>query len=336
MNNTGPKPWLVLGAGAWGSALALKLAATGVPVRLWARDATLVAALRATCENPGYLPGVRFPDNISACENFATAARDVRDVLVATPTSAFETMLDHIAGHVQSPRVAWACKGFERGRGRLLHEVVAERLGEATPSAVVSGPTFASEVAADLPSAVVVASQEPAFLDALTRALHGPTFRVYGSDDLVGVQIGGAMKNVLAIAAGISDGLQLGANARAALISRGLAELVRLSSALGGRPETAMGLACLGDLVLTCTDDQSRNRRFGLALGEGASIEAARHRAGTVVEGAFACKDVMLLAHELGLELPIAEQVNAVVWNEAKPLVAVQQLLARSPGREGF
>ena len=335
MNESNPTPWLVLGAGAWGSALALKLAQTGVSVRLWARDAAALSALHATRENARYLPGIRFPTSISTCSELGAAAQGVRNVLIATPTGAFEGMLSALAEHIEEPRIAWACKGFERGRGRLLNAVVAERLGQNVPCAVVSGPTFAAEVAAGLPSAVVVAGDDDQFVAALSAALHSPTFRVYASDDLIGVQIGGAMKNVFAIAAGISDGLKLGANARAALISRGLAEMVRLVTASGGRPETAMGLAGLGDLVLTCTDDQSRNRRFGLALGEGRSVCEAQQIAGTVVEGAHACKDVMALAKTMQVELPISEQVNAVVWAGATPDKAVKQLLARSPGKEG-
>ena len=335
MNESNPTPWLVLGAGAWGSALALKLAQTGVSVRLWARDAAALSALHATRENARYLPGIRFPTSISTFSELGAAAQGVRNVLIATPTGAFEGMLSALAEHIEEPRIAWACKGFERGRGRLLHAVVAERLGRNVPCAVVSGPTFAAEVAAGLPSAVVVAGDDDQFVAALSAALHSPTFRVYASDDLIGVQIGGAMKNVFAIAAGISDGLKLGANARAALISRGLAEMVRLVTASGGRPETAMGLAGLGDLVLTCTDDQSRNRRFGLALGEGRSVCEAQQIAGTGGEGAHACKDVMALAKTMQVELPIAEQVNVVVWAGATPDKAVKQLLARSPGKEG-
>ena len=335
VNESDSAPWLVLGAGAWGSALALKLAETGVSVRLWARDAQAVLDLKETAENARYLPGIQFPPSISAFSDLRAAAEGVRNVLIATPTGAFDGILSALLEHIENPRIAWACKGFERGQGRLLHKVVSKRLGREVPCAVVSGPTFAAEVAAGLPSAVVVAGDDAEFVQSLSHALHGPKFRVYASDDLVGVQIGGAMKNVLAIAAGISDGLKLGANARAALISRGLAEMVRLSTALGGRAETAMGLAGLGDLVLTCTDDQSRNRRFGLALGEGCSVEDAQQRAGTVVEGAHACKDIMMLAKAWQVELPIAEQVNAVVWGGATPDTAVKQLLARSPGREG-
>ncbi|HEY5720448.1 MAG TPA: NAD(P)H-dependent glycerol-3-phosphate dehydrogenase, partial [Gammaproteobacteria bacterium] len=279
-------PIAVLGAGSWGTALAIRLAHNGNPTRLWGHDPDEVAPLARDRVNARYLPGAPFPAGLDATADLAAALAGVRDVLVAVPSHAFAETLGRLAGHAPAGmRVAWATKGLEPETGRLLSEVAAERLPAAQALAVVSGPTFAREVAAGLPTAVTVAANRRAFADALTRRLHAETFRAYTSRDLVGVQLGGAVKNVLAIAAGIADGLGFGANARAALITRGLAEMLRLGRALGARRDTFMGLAGLGDLVLTCTDDQSRNRRFGLALGRGTPPARALAEIGQVVEG---------------------------------------------------
>jgi glycerol-3-phosphate dehydrogenase (NAD(P)+) len=251
------------------------------------------------------------------------------------PSHAFAETLAHLAGLLPAnARLAWATKGLEPDSGRLLSELAAERLPGITALAVLSGPTFAREVAAGLPTAITVAANRKAFADALSRRLHAESFRTYTSRDLVGVQLGGAVKNVLAIAAGIADGLGFGANARAALITRGLAEMLRLGRALGARRDTFMGLAGLGDLVLTCTDDQSRNRRFGLALGRGTSTERALAEIGQVVEGRGTAREVRRLAQRNGVEMPIVEQAYRVLWDGRPPRDAVHALLARTPKAE--
>lgn len=327
-------PLTVLGAGAWGTALAARAAHAGAPVRLWGRDAGTIAAINHQRRNPTYLPDVQLPEGITGYASASEALAGVHDVLLAGPTSAFNELLAFVAEHVTHPRVVWACKGLERETGRFLSDVVAERLGAQVPCAIISGPTFAAEVARGLPTAVVVAANDEGFAASLTARLHQPCFRVYESDDIAGVQLGGAAKNVFAIAAGIADGLGFGANARAALIARGLAEMARLAEHCGGRAETLMGLAGMGDLVLTCTDDQSRNRRYGLALGRGMDAKAALAETGKVVEGMLACRDFSALAQKWSLDLPIMAQVNQVVWHAVAPRDAVGELLARAPTRE--
>jgi len=332
----------VLGGGSWGTALALLLARNGQRPRLWARDPAQVAAMRRERRNRRYLPDFSLDPSIALTGDAAEAVRGARDLLLAVPSHAFRDALERIAPQLApDARVAWATKGFagesadggapDAPRGaRLLHELVAEALGEEVPAAVLSGPTFAAEVAAGLPTAVTVASAHPGFAADLSARLHDSRFRVYTSDDLVGVEVGGAVKNVLAIAAGIADGLGFGANARAALITRGLVELMRLGVALGGRRETFMGLAGLGDLVLTCTDDLSRNRRVGLALGRGESLDAALGALGQVAEGVRTAAEVMRLARRLGVEMPICEQVARVLHRGVAPADAVQALLERA------
>ena len=328
-------PIAVLGAGSWGTALAIRLARNGNRTRLWGHDPDEVAPLARDRVNARYLPGSPFPDGLDATADLAAALAGVRDVLVAVPSHAFAETLDRIARLAPGDlRLAWATKGLEPETGRLLSEVAAERLPAAQALAVISGPTFAREVAAGLPTAVTVAANRKAFADALTRRLHAETFRTYTSRDLVGVQLGGAVKNVLAIAAGIADGLGFGANARAALITRGLAEMLRLGRALGARRDTFMGLAGLGDLVLTCTDDQSRNRRFGLALGRGTPAAQALAEIGQVVEGRGTAREVRRLARRHAVEMPIVEQAHRVLWEGCPPRDAVHALLARTPKAE--
>jgi len=286
--------------------------------------------------NRDYLPDAPFPPGLNATDDLAEAVAEARDVLVVVPSHAFAGTLDRLTGVMHTDtRLAWATKGLEPETGRLLSEVAAERLPDTTPLAVVSGPTFAREVAAGLPTAVTVAATHKSFAAALSRRLHADTFRTYTSRDLVGVQLGGAVKNVLAIAAGIADGLGFGANARAALITRGLAEMLRLGRALGARRDTFMGLAGLGDLVLTCTDDQSRNRRFGLALGRGIPTEQALAEIGQVVEGRGTAREVRRLARRHTVEMPIVEQAYQVMHAGRDPRDAVHALLARTPKAEG-
>ena len=325
----------VLGAGAWGTALALLLAHGGRPVSLWRRDAAGASRLAEEGENPRYLPGHRFPPNLSVVSDLEAAVAEAEEVLIAVPSRAFRSVLTRVARAVpDGAGVAWGTKGLDPGSGRWLHEVAVEALGSAARAAVVSGPTFAREVAEGRPAAVAVACADLERARRLAGLLHGGRFRAYANDDVVGVSLGGAVKNVLAIAAGAADGLGLGANTRAAIVSRGLGEMLRLGRIAGARPETLMGLAGLGDLVLTCTDDQSRNRRFGLALAAGAAPDDAAARAGGVVEGAAAAAAVFGYAERHGVEMPITEQVAAVAAGEASPEEAVEALLARAPASE--
>ena len=320
----------VLGAGSWGTALAALLARQGQSVTLWGRDADVVADIQARHENPRYLPGIALPATLRATTDLAVALEGARWVLVAVPSHAFAQTLRTLAP-LRRPGtdVAWATKGFEPGSGRFLHEVAAEILGDDVPLAVVTGPSFAKEVAEGLPTAITVHSDDGAFCQQVADALHGPAFRAYTGDDVRGAELGGAMKNVLAVATGVADGMGLGLNARAGLITRGLNEMLRLNIALGGRPETLMGLAGLGDLVLTCTGDLSRNRRLGLALGRGSSIQDAVRQIGQVVESVQTADEVMRLAQRHGIELPIAENVRDVLHGDIAPDEGLKRLMAR-------
>lgn len=320
----------VLGVGSWGTALALLLARNGHAVRLWGHDLEEVAPLRRERENRRYLPGIPFPNSLSVGADLTEALAGVELALAAVPSQAYgETLIRVRSCLPATAGFAWATKGLEHGSGRFLHEVTAEALGEVWPAAVISGPSFAREVALGLPTAVTVAARDADHARRVATLLHGSNLRAYTSTDVIGVELGGAIKNVLAIAAGIADGLGFGANARAALITRGLAEMVRLGLAVGGRRETFMGLAGIGDLVLTCTDDQSRNRRFGLAIGRGETAEAACAAIGQVVEGAATAREAVRLARRYQVEMPITEQVNLVLRHGRDPRRAVEILLAR-------
>ena len=322
---------VVLGAGSWGTALAIQLARGGRPAVLWGRDSARLAVIARDRSNARYLPQARFPDTLHVEPDLTTALSAGRDVLVAVPSHALRGMMQEMAPHVSShTRVAWATKGFELTTGLLPHEVARQVLGERVPTAVLSGPTFAKEVGAGLPTAMTMAASEPQFASEFARRLSGENFRVYTSNDMIGVEVGGAIKNVLAIGAGISDGLGYGANTRIALIARGLVEMTRLGVALGARRETFMGLAGLGDLVLTCTDDQSRNRRFGLALAGGEDVHAAQQAIGQVVEGVLAARAVREVAARAGVEMPICEQVYRVVYEGVAPREAVKGLMSRA------
>ena len=323
-------PIAVIGAGSWGTALAVLLARNDQAVRLWGRDPTAVATLvRERC-NARYLPGVSLPRELEVHAELGSALHGAGDVLLVVPSHAFKGMVEAIVAECRGLRaLAWATKGLEPGSGRFLSDIVAGQLGEGSAQALLSGPTFAGEVARGLPTAVTVAGNCEEHVQRLAARFHADAFRVYTSDDLLGVQVGGAVKNVLAIAAGIADGLGLGANTRAALITRGLAEVTRLGVSVGGRAETFVGLAGLGDLLLTCTDDQSRNRRFGLSLARGASVEQAAAQLGQVVEGLGNAREVSALANRQGVEMPIAEQVHRVLFQGVEPGEAVRALLAR-------
>ncbi len=320
----------VLGAGSWGTALAALLARHEHPTVLWGRDAAVVAAIDTRHENPRYLPGIELPQALRATTDMAAALAGCDLVLVVVPSHAFAETLRLLAPlRPAHAGVAWATKGFEPGSGRFLHEVAAELLGAQVPLAVVTGPSFAKEVAQGLPTALTVHSDDAEFSREVADALHGPAFRAYTGDDIRGAELGGAMKNVLAVATGVSDGMGLGLNARAGLITRGLNEMLRVNQALGGRPETLMGLAGLGDLVLTCTGDLSRNRRLGLALGQGQSIDEAVRAIGQVVESIQTADEVMRLAQRHGIDLPIAENVRDVLHGDITPAEGLQRLMAR-------
>lgn len=320
----------VIGAGSWGTALAALIARNGLFPTLWGRDRKVIAAIGRDHQNPRYLPGILLPDALIATDDIATALAGCDLVLVVVPSHAFAETLRQLAPH--RPRdagVAWATKGFEPGSGRLLHEVAGELLGPDVALAVVTGPSFAREVAQGLPTALTVHSDSAAFAQTVAAVLHGPTFRAYTGDDMIGAELGGAMKNVLAVATGVADGMQLGLNARAGLITRGLNEMLRLNQAIGGQPETLMGLAGLGDLVLTCTGDLSRNRRLGLALGRGQSLDDAVREIGQVVESVQTADEVMRQAERVGIELPISSAVQAVLHGRITPEDGLRQLLAR-------
>ena len=324
----------VLGAGSWGTALAILLARNGHSTLLWGRDDAMLAAVARCGSNEKYLPGQRLPERLAVEPDLSRALDAASACLVAVPSHAFREMVVALAG---TPAVRsgllWATKGLDPSSGRLLHEVAAELLPGGVPLGVLSGPTFAGEVARRLPTAVTLAATDAGFAREWAARLANLRFRVYTSGDLTGVQIAGAVKNVLAIAAGIADGLGFGANARAALIARGLSEMARLGEAAGGHGATFMGLAGLGDLVLTCTDDQSRNRRFGLALARGVSPAEAAAAVGQVVEGVETSSRVLSLARRFGIEMPICEQVRAVVTGTCSAGEAVEKLLARDAAR---
>ena len=328
-------PTTVIGAGSWGTALAIAIARNGHPVLLWGRDADHLAAMQKSRSNERYLPGLPFPDSLQLEPNFEKAVSQAKHVLVSVPSVAFSDMLHKMKPFLKlGTPVSWATKGLTPETGRFLDDTASDILGESHPLAVISGPSFAAEVAKDLPTAVTVASKDEGFCQALAEAMHRPTLRVYTSDDVLGVQIGGTVKNVLAISAGISDGLGFGANARAALITRGMAEILRLASSLGAQTETMIGLSGIGDLILTCTDDQSRNRQLGLAIGRGLSIQDAVTEVGKTVEGMHAAREVLTRARQAEIEMPIVEQVCKILFEGYEPRQAVQALLCREQKAE--
>jgi len=320
----------ILGAGSWGTALALQAARNGCQTLLWGHRPDHIATLARDRQNSQYLPGIAFPENLSVTADLAEVAAFSNLILVSVPSHAFKDTLLQLKPYSSAAiKIALATKGFNSDDGSLLHKIVAEIFTAQTPVAVLSGPTFAREVAANLPTAITIASSTPDFSGQLADILHSGHFRTYTSDDIIGVQVGGAVKNVLAIAAGIADGLGFGANTRAALITRGLHEIIRLGVKMGGKQDTFMGLAGLGDLILTCTDNQSRNRRFGLALGQGKDGAIVMREIGQEIEGIFAAKETFLLAQKYGIEMPIAEQTYRVLNEGISPLTAVENLLAR-------
>ena len=322
---------LVLGAGSWGTALALVLARNGNQVFLWDINTELVQELKKERKNQRYIPGVELPENLIPIESIQQTPADVKYCVSAVPCHGLRQSLE-LLQTFPDIKVCLACKGFEPGTQKLNHEVVKEVL--SFPAAVLSGPSFAKEVANGLPTAVTIASVDQNMSKEFADLFHCEVFRIYTQDDVIGVQVGGAVKNVMAIAAGIADGLGYGSNTRSALITRGLAEIMRLGIALGGKQETFMGLAGLGDLVLTCTDDQSRNRRLGLSLAEGLSLEEAKEKIGQAIEGIKAAIEVEQLSRTHNIEMPITEQVVNVINNKVNPKEAVQNLLSREQRSE--
>lgn len=328
------EPVIVAGAGSWGTALSLVLARNHHRVYLWGHDPAHVDRLREDRVNRQYLPDIPIPEAVIPVTSLQQPLQQSRAVVIAVPCSGLADVLKQLLPAADSGlRICLACKGLASGAELLNHEVVRQVLGD-TGTAVLSGPSFASEVAREMPTAVTVASADPGVADYFAGYFHNEVFRVYTSEDIIGVQIGGAVKNVMAIASGISDGLGFGANTRAALITRGLAEIMRFGVKVGGKPQTFMGLAGLGDLVLTCTDDQSRNRRLGLALARGETLEAARRSIGQAIEGARTAGELVRLAQRYAVDMPISEQVNRVLTGQSTPRAAVQSLLNRDPRTE--
>ena len=325
----------VLGAGAWGSALAVVLAGRH-DVTLWARDPAQIAAMVAAHSNTRYLPGIAFPSGLTLSADLAAAIAGAELILVATPSGAFRSVLKQLAALNSRAALVWVCKGFESGTMKLPHQVAQEELPDSVPRGVLSGPSFAQEVAAGLPTALTLASATPDMMRSVAAPLHGGRLRVYTSTDVIGVELGGALKNVIAIAAGISDGLHFGHNARAALITRSVAEITRLGLALGGQLETFMGLTGMGDLILTCTGDLSRNRQTGLRLASGDSLESVLRGLGHVAEGVTTAREVDRLATQLGVDMPITHAVCRVLYDGVPPGVVVDELLGRDRKAEGL
>ena len=321
----------VLGAGSYGTALAICLARNGHETLLWGRDGKHVDAMEQERENSKYLAGCSFPGTLRLEADLTKAVQSSDNLLVVVPSHAFADMLKKIKPMLrQNAKIAWATKGLDPETGDLLQNVATKVLGSGVSLAVLSGPTFAKEMASGLPTAISLSSIDDDFVSELSDLLHcEKLFRVYSNKDFIGVQLGGAVKNVVAIAAGIADGIGFGANARTALITRGLAEMTRLGLALNAEPATFMGMAGLGDLVLTCTDNQSRNRRFGLALGQGSEVEQAINDIGQVVEGYRNTKEVYMLAQRHGVEMPIVEQVYQVLYSGKNAKLAAADLLSR-------
>ena len=342
----------VIGAGAWGTALAISLAANH-RVTLWGRDAAQIAEMQASRRNQRYLPDIPLPDYLELSSDFSAAMATAGLAIIAVPTAGLRSTLQQFAsrfplsnslpqagertnekGIVKFPGVVWVCKGFEAKTSLLPHQVVAEVLPEGYKCAVLSGPSFAQEVARGLPTALTLASSDEEFARGTAQALHHARLRVYASSDVIGVEVGGAVKNVMAIASGICDGMGLGQNARAALITRGLAEITRLGLKLGGRPETLGGLSGLGDLILTCTGDLSRNRQVGLLLAQQQDLDKILSKLGHVAEGVYTVREVHHLAQRLGVAMPICDAVYRILYDHIPAAEMVAELLNRTPNLE--
>lgn len=325
----------VLGGGAWGTALAIAFAGEHA-VTLWTREAEVAVDLGKTRENHRFLPGYRLPDSVAVATDFAAAVGAADLLIVATPIAGLRPTAEVLRELGSRVPLLWVCKGFEAGSGKLPHQVVGEVLGDEVVHGALSGPSFAEEVAAGHPTAIALAASDAEFARRIARELHGGNLRIYANEDLVGVEVGGAVKNVLAIATGVCDGLGLGLNSRAALITRGLAEIARLGVALGGQRDTFMGLAGMGDLILTCTGDLSRNRRVGLGLARGRTLSQVLEELGHVAEGVYTARETVRLAAELNVDMPISQAVAAVLDGRLTAAAAVEQLMARDPREESF
>ena len=323
----------LIGAGAWGTALAIAFAGKH-EVTLWSREEDVAVDLQKTRENHRFFPGYKLPESVQVLTDFSAALAHAELLVVATPIAGLRPTAEQLKRLGSKCPLIWVCKGFEAGSGKLPHQVVAEVLGPQAVCGALSGPSFAEEVAAGQPTAVALAANDPAFARETARQLHTSHLRIYANDDLVGVEVGGAVKNVLAIATGVCDGLGLGLNSRAALMTRGLAEIARLGLALGAQRETFMGLAGMGDLILTCTGDLSRNRRVGLALAENKLLPQILEELGHVAEGVYTAREVAKLAMELAVDMPISSAVAAVLDGRLNAATALQQLMARDPREE--
>ncbi len=335
MQESCQQPIAIIGAGSWGTALALSLARREQQVRLWSYNTAQAAEMQAKRENRKYLPGFPFPETVSVSAHLKETMAGLNDIMIAVPSVGFRTTLMQLKPLLNSSaRIAWATKGMDLETGQWLHEVAQEVLGNQFPYAILSGPSFAKEVAANLPTAVVVASRNEKFAKDLLQRFNSQTFRIYLSKDMLGVEVGGVVKNILAIATGISDGMGFGANTRSALMTRGLAEMIRFGLAVGAQYETFTGLSGFGDLVLTCTDNQSRNRRFGLALGKGKTSTEAELEIGQVVEGKRNAELLIQRAQKLKVEMPISETVWAILQGKITPKEAMKNLLTRAPKME--
>ena len=330
-----PDTFSVYGAGSWGTALALQLARNGIDVQLWGHRPSQLQQYNDARENSDYLPGITFPDTLRCNDDLKAMTQHSLYQLIVVPSHGFRVLLEQLQPLLSSEhKVLWATKGLELKTGKLLHELIEEILPQISQYGLVSGPTFAAEVASGLPTAMTVASNNDLLGEQISAAFQSDNYRVYTSNDIIGVELGGAVKNVLAIAAGITDGLGFGANARTALITRGLAEILRLGTAMGAQPETLMGLSGIGDLILTCTDNQSRNRQLGLALGAGKSLEQAIKDIGQAVEGAKTSQSINLLAKRAGVEMPICAAVQQILYEGLPPQEAVRALISRKPKPE--
>ncbi len=323
----------LLGAGAWGTALAIAFAGKHA-VTLWSREEDVAAELLSSRENRRFFPGYRLPESVAVSTDFAAAIAGAELLVIATPIAGLRPTAEHLKDLGCGTPVLWVCKGFEADSGKLPHQVVSEVLGQAVRCGALSGPSFAEEVAAGQPTAVALAANDPAFARETARQLHTTRLRIYANDDLIGVEVGGAVKNVLAIATGVCDGLGLGLNSRAALMTRGLAEIARLGLALGADRQTFMGLAGMGDLILTCTGDLSRNRRVGLALAQNKLLPQILEELGHVAEGVYTAREVDRLSKTLAVDMPISAAVAAVLDGRLTAARAVEQLMARDPREE--
>ncbi len=323
----------VLGSGAWGTALAVSFAPRH-QVSLWARDARLIETMRESQRNQRYLPDIELPAGLILSSDLDEILAGAELVIVAVPVAALRDTLQRIAKRAVQVPVIWVCKGFESGTSQLPHQIVTDTLPASFPRGVLSGPSFAQEVARNLPTALTLASGDGEFAQRAAKALHHSRLRIYSSTDVVGVEIGGAIKNVLAIAAGICDGMRMGLNARAALLTRGLAEMTRLGLQMGGRAETLGGLSGVGDLILTCTGDLSRNRQVGMLLAQRKSLPAILDELGHVAEGVYTAREVHRVARQHGVEMPICEAVYRVLYENLAAEQAVEMLLSRQPGSE--